>query len=311
MKLIDVHKKFSTQDRCLDYLEAMRWPNGKICCVHCGVEGRVSKITREKTGKNKQTRIYQCLDCGKQFSATSGTIFHDSHLPLEKWFLAIALICEGKKSISANQMARHLGVNYRTAWHLCHRIREAMIDDGGPLSGEVEADETYVGAKILRKGRPYPKKQQKDVVLGMVERGGKIRLLPVPDAKRSILQPVLEKHISPDVAVIYTDEHPIYEYGLLDKFPGKHRAISHRHSYAIGSTHTNTIENAFSLFKRALRGSFHHVSIKHLHRYCKEFSYRFNRRGEQTQMFAGTVRNMLNGHALRYKALTASTVSES
>src|SRR5271168_4380641 len=127
MKLIDVHKQFNSQAKCLDYLEAMRWPGG-VCCVECG-SLKVSKITR-KAGKNKNTRLYQCLEkeCGHQFTATSGTIFHDSHLPLEKWFLAIALICEGKKSISANQMKRHLGVNYRTAWHLCHRIREAMQD---------------------------------------------------------------------------------------------------------------------------------------------------------------------------------------
>jgi transposase-like protein len=141
MKLIDVHKQFSTEDKCLDYLENMRWPNG-IACVHCGVM-HVSKITREK-GKNKRTRIYQCLEkeCGKQFSATSGTIFSDSHLPLEKWFLAIAIILEAKKSVSANQLKRHLGVNYRTAWYLAHRIREAMQEGHFLLTGEVEAERT-------------------------------------------------------------------------------------------------------------------------------------------------------------------------
>jgi len=243
MKLIDVNKQFDSQDKCLDYLEAMRWPKG-VCCVECG-SLKVSKIKRQKASKNKQNRIYQCLEkaCGHQFSITAGTIFHDSHLPLEKWFLAIALICEGKKSISANQMARHLGVNYRTAWHLCHRIRAAMVETGEPLTGTVEADETYVGAKVLRKGNPRPKKDKKDVVLGMVERGGKLLLIPVPDSKREILQPVIEKHVSRDVDVIYTDEHPIYIYGLKDSYPGKHRMIAHKKSYAIGRTHTNTIEN--------------------------------------------------------------------
>src|SRR5229473_7292066 len=151
MRMIDIHKQFTTEDKCLDYIEKMRWPNG-VCCVHCGVLN-VSQITREKKGKNQRTRIYQCLDkeCGKQFSATSGTILNDTHLPLQKWFLAIALICEAKKGVSACQMERHLGVNYRTSWYLCHRIREAMQDDDFKLAGHVEADETYVGGKVKRK----------------------------------------------------------------------------------------------------------------------------------------------------------------
>jgi len=196
MKLIDVTRQCNTEDKCLDYIEKMRWPNGELGCVYCGEVGRVSKITRE-AGKNKRTRIYQCLACGKQFSATSGTIFNDTHLPLTKWFMALALICEAKKGISAKQIERHLGVNYRTAWHLCHRIRAAM-QDGGLLTGEVEADETYLGARKPRKGRPYVKKDKKDVVLGMIERGGKLRLVPVPDAKMEILGPALEEHISPE-----------------------------------------------------------------------------------------------------------------
>ena len=305
MKLIDVTKKFTTDDKCLDYIEKMRWPHG-VCCVHCGVLN-VSKITREKKGKNQRTRIYQCLEkeCGKQFSATSGTIFNDTHLPLTKWFMAIAFICEAKKGISAKQVERHLGVNYRTAWHLCHRIREAMKEGFSLLTGEVEIDETYVGPKVLRKGKPYPKRTEKDVVLGMVERGGRLRLLPVPDAKRAILQPVIEKHVSKDVDVIYTDEHPIYEFGLKDRYFGKHRTINHSRSYAIGRTHTNTIENCFSLFKRGLIGQFHHVSIKHLGRYCDEFSYRFNRRGEQLAMFDSTLKKLVRGEALPYAKLTA------
>jgi transposase-like protein len=306
MKLIDVTKQFNTEVKCLDYIEKMRWPNGELGCVHCGEVGRVSKITRSE-GKNKRSRIYQCLACGKQFSATSGTIFNDTHLPLIKWFMAIALICEAKKGISAKQVERHLGVNYRTAWHLCHRIREAMKEGFSLLTGEVEIDETYVGPKVLRKGKPYPKRTEKDVVLGMVERGGRLRLLPVPDAKRAILQPVIEKHVSRDVDVIYTDEHPIYEFGLKDSYPGKHRMIAHKKSYAIGRTHTNTIENCFSLFKRGLIGQFHHVSIKHLGRYCNEFSYRFNRRGEQLAMFDGTLNRLLLGEMLPYRVLVSPT----
>jgi len=126
MKLIDVTRKFKTEDDCLDYLESLRWPKGEIGCVHCGEIGRISKITREAKGRNKRTRLYQCMACNQQFSATSGTIFHDSHLPLTKWFIAIALICEGKKGVSACQLQRHIGGSYRTSWYLAHRIREAM-----------------------------------------------------------------------------------------------------------------------------------------------------------------------------------------
>lgn len=142
MKLIDVTRQFQTDDDCLDYIEKMRWPNGEYACVHCGEVGRVSKITRESKGKNQRTRLFQCLACGDQFSATSGTIFDSTHLPLTKWFMAIAMICEAKKGVSALQLQRHLGMNYRTAWHLGHRIREAM-KEGGILSGVVEVDETW------------------------------------------------------------------------------------------------------------------------------------------------------------------------
>jgi transposase-like protein len=303
MKLIDVTRQFSTEDSCLDYLESMRWPHG-LACVHCGEMGRVSKITRT-AGKNKRTRIYQCLACKKQFSATSGTIFNDSHLPLTKWFMAIAMICEAKKGMSAMQVQRHLGVNYRTAWHLCHRIREAM-QDGGLLCGVVEADHTYFSARKPRKGKPYVKKEQTDVVLGMIERGGKLRLIPVKDATREITAPVLSKHISPD-ALLQTDAHTTFEIiGNRGPFAG-HRMINHRKHYAVGDNHTQCIESAFSLLKRGVYGTFHKVSIKHLGRYCNEFSYRFNRRNAQLEMFGVTVKNLVRGKALQYKELTAKT----
>jgi len=307
MKLIDVTRKFRTDEQCLDYLEQMRWPAG-VCCVHCGVLN-VSTITRT-AGKNKRVRIYQCLEkeCGKQFSATSGTIFNDTHLPLTKWFLAIALICEAKKGMSAKQLERHLGVNYRTAWHLAHRIREAMQDGTGLLTGVVEADETYLTPKKPRKGKPYVKKEKRDIVLGMIERGGRLRLIPISDAKREIIEPVLDKHVDPN-ATLQTDAHPTYEI-IATRRPGEHRVINHNKSYAWGEVHTNTIENAFSLLKRGIYGTFHKVSIKHLGRYCNEFSYRFNRREEQLQMFGMTVKNLVCGEVLSYKKLTAK-VSES
>lgn len=306
MKLIDVTRQFKTDDDCLDYLEAMRWPKG-VCCIECG-SLKVSRITRETKSKNKRTRLYQCLEkeCQHQFSPTAGTIFHDSHLPLVKWFMAIAIICEAKKGVSACQLQRHLGINYRTSWHLCHRIRAAMNQDDLVLDAEaVEADETYVGGRTYRPHRHGRYKTKRDdVVLGMVERGGRLKLVPVADAKARILRPELEKHISENVGTIYTDGHPIYVFAIKEKWPGKHQTIDHAHAYGIGDVHTNTIENAFSLLKRGLYGTYHRVSKKHLFRYCDEFSYRFNLRKQQPELFAATTKNLLHGETLTYQRLT-------
>jgi transposase-like protein len=308
MKLIDVTKQFNTEVKCLEYIERMRWPNGEIGCVHCGEVGRISKITRSE-GKNKRTSIYQCLACGKQFSATSGTIFNDTHLPLTKWFLAVAMICEAKKGMSALQVQRHLGVNYRTAWHLCHRIREAMQEGKGLLTGVVEVDETYLAPKKPRKGKPRVKKEKHDVVLGMRQRDGKLRLFPIADAKMSEIEPLMVKHISRN-AILQTDKSAVYDIIGKRQF-ANHRMIDHIRTYVEGENHTNTIENAFSLLKRGVYGTFHKVSIKHLGRYCNEFSYRFNRRGQQLEMFGMTVKNLVRGEKLPYAKLTASPVSES
>ena len=183
------------------------------------------------------------------------------------------------------------------------------MKEGGLLGtgGEVlEADETYLKPRKPRKGSPYVKKEHKDVVLGMIERGGKLRLVPVAGTRVEDLQPTLEKHISPDVKMIYTDEHVIYDFALRGNYPGKHSTINQSRTYVAGEVHTNTVENAFSLLKRGLYGTFHQVSIKHLGRYCEEFSYRFNRRYEQSQMFDVTLRGLLREKPLQFKALTGS-----
>ena len=321
MKLIDVTEKFKTQDDCLNYLEQIRWPDGKIGCVHCGEIG--DNITRytypETTCKRKRKgvvriekvparRVFNCSACGEQFTATSGTIFHDSHLPLTKWFIAVAIICEAKKGVSACQLQRHIGGSYRTSWYLCHRIREAM-QEGGLLGGVVEADETFLTPKKPRKGRPYVQKDTTDVVLGMVERGGRLRLVPIKDVKMNAIEPELMKHIHPD-SVLQTDESSVYAIIGQRHFPGRHQVIRHRSAYAIGEVHTQNIENAFSLLKRGIYGTFHKVSIKHLGRYCNEFSYRFNRRGSQLEMFRGTVKQLARGKNLPYAKLTAKTSEE-
>jgi len=325
MHTIEVNRKFATEDACTDYLEAMRWTDeDSMFCRGCGVVGksnfrsfRTNETTRErrsaKTGKIRTVkvpsrRLHECKNCGRQFSVKNDTVFGWTHLPLDKWFAAVALMLEAKKGISAMQICRHLGIdpkqNYKSVWYLCHRIREAMIE-AGVLNGVVEADETYLTPKKPRKGRPYVKKQSRDVVLGMVERGGNLRMVPIKDAKMSIIEPVLAEHISPD-ATLYTDEHSTYAIIGQRRFPGRHRAINHTRTYAIGDLHTNTIENAFSLLKRGIYGTFHKVSIKHLGRYCNEFSYRFNRRDQQEKMFDATIKGLLKAKPLPYKTLTAS-----
>jgi len=330
MNLIEVVSKFRSEADCLDYLEAVRWPNG-VCCLKCGITDNgddirimkftTSATTRKRTNKKGETRmlvvpsrrLYECKECGYQFSATTGTVFHDSHLSLIKWFMAVGLIVEAKKGMSALQVARHLNMesSYKTVWYLCHRIRKAM-QEGGLLTGEVtlltgvvETDETYVGGKVKRKGRPFVKKEKKDVVLGMIERGGKVRFIPVKDNKMEIIEPVIRKHISPD-AMLQTDESAIYTIVGKRHFSGRHRMINHTRSYGIGDNHTNTIENAFSLLKRGIYGSFHQVSKKHLGRYYEAFSFRFNRRDSQKQLFDATLKGLVKETALPFKTLTAS-----
>jgi hypothetical protein len=317
MHLINVVTTFKTEEQATDHLIKMRWPNG-VCCIKCGglevSEMRIEASTR-KNGKHiPARRLFRCMNegatCyGYQFTAKAGTIFDKSHLPLTKWFMAIGLITAAKKGMSALQVARHLGMegSYKTVWYLCHRIREAMKETG-ILSGIVEVDETYMVPKKPRKGRPYVKKQTEDVVLGLRERGGRLRLIPVKDAKMSSIEPEILKHVSPE-ATLQTDESAVYHIIGKRHWGGRHRTINHKSSYVVGNVHTNTVENAFSLLKRGVYGNYHHVSIKHLGRYCEEFSSRFNRRGEQAAMFNATVKQLARGKALRFKTLTGPETS--
>jgi transposase-like protein len=332
MSLINVSRTYATRQACLDKLEQMRWPDGKFGCIKCGVyeqDGKpaVSKFVtaastcervNKKTGKVRVCSVpartlYQCKACGKQFSVTEGTVFHRSHISIEKWFLATALILEAKKGISSLQVGRNLGVkenNTKSTWFLCHRIREAAIEAGFEfLTGTVEVDETYLTPRKPRKGKPYVKQSEPMVVLGMRQRGGPLRLVPVKAAKMAHIEPEIVKHISPD-ATLQTDSHPIYHIIGKRRFVN-HRMIDHIRSYADGDNHTNTVESAFSLLKKGVYGTFHKVSIKHLGRYCNEFAYRFDRRGMQERMFDETLKRLVNGKPLPFKKLTASDETNS
>ncbi len=302
MNLFSLAKEFPTEEHALAYWVKARWPHG-VRCLACD-HGKCYPITTKgKTGK--AARLYECASCGLHFSATTDTLFHDSHLPLQKWFMAIALMVEGKKGISAAQVARHIGVTYKTAWYLCHRIRQAMQEPAGFTVGgpqkTVEMDETYVGGRIRLQGVKKAK-NAKATVLGLAERDGSIHMQVIPNGGLESLRTAVDGHLSPDTAKIVTDGKPIYR-GVLPT--AKHRSGFHRLELQKGTiTCTYTVEGAFSLFKRGIVGNYHRLSVDHLNRYLGEFCWRYNRRKMQPWLFGMVLDNMAANHPLPYKTLT-------
>ncbi len=310
ISISEIFIKFSTEEQCLEYVEKMRWPDGVVRCPTCG-DKNVKRVTRTAESKNKRPWFYLCLngDCHQQFSPTAGTLFADSHLPLITWFHAIGLILNAKKGISAKQLQRDLGIGgYKTAWYLNHRIRESMKEvSPEPLGGTVEIDETYVGGVVrLRHGKDIKfAKKQKKVVMGAVERGGKLRLQHVPDAKIETIGGFIRATVSPDVERVMTDQHGSYPTALAPEFTDRHESVNHiKGEYVRGDAYTNSIESAFSLFKRGIIGQYHKLSGKHLHRYLSEFEYRFNRRND-ADIFIETVRRLCGFAPLRFAELVS------
>ena len=294
MNLISLLDKFPNDDECREALEDLRWPAG-VCCTRCG-----DLNVLELPNHNR----WKCRSCEYQFSVMSGTIMHDSHLPLRKWFIAIYLMCESKKGISACQMQRTLGVAYRTAWYLCHRIREAMGNEpfeGPTLFGIVEVDETLVGGKVKGKGHAY--KGNKAWVVGAIQRGGKVRLERVPDVKRETLHDFIHRSVKDEAEAIYTDEMRSY-IGIGDH-DTRHETVRHSEDeWVVGDVHTNSIEGVWSLFKRSLMGAFHKMSIKHMDRYIEELEWRYNNRNNP-DIFIDTLRRIVNTGNLTYRKLVA------
>jgi transposase-like protein len=291
VNLIDINTMFSTDAKCRELLTRLRFPEGPRC-LRC--KGPVTLLETEK-------HLFYCKDCDYQFSVTAGTIFNDSHLPLEKWFVATLLMCEAKKGISACQIQRTLGIgSYKTAWYLCHRIRAAMKEASkSMLDGTVEIDETYVGGKP-RKHMPRTEKQ---VVIGIRQRGGQLRLIHAADAKAKTVREILGDNLSEDVEVIITDESAIYPFALNKKQQAKHKTICHKKEYVSGLVHTNTAESSFSLLKRGIMGTWHNVSAKHLQSYLDEMVFRFERR-QNPDLFIDTLRHMITAPVLTFKKLT-------
>ncbi len=291
MNLIDVNTMFSTDAKCRELLTRLRWPEGPRC-PRCNAN--VVELETEK-------QLFYCKDCDYQFTVTAGTIFNDSHLPLEKWFTATLLLCEAKKGMSACQIQRTLGIgSYKTAWYLCHRIRAAMQEAKPMMDGTVEIDETYVGGRP----RKHMPRRKKDVVFGIRKRNGELRFIHAKDATAKTVRQIVSENLSEDVEVIMTDESPIYPFGFNKKQKAAHKTINHRRQYVSGLVHTNTVESSFSLLKRGIMGTWHNISAKHLASYLQEMTFRFNRR-ENSNIFMDTLRHMITAPVLTLKKLTA------
>lgn len=297
--LVDLFEKFGDEDRCRLYLEKLRWPSG-VACVRCESK-KISRI--------KKRNQYHCDPCNHNFSVKAGTIFHDSHLSLVKWFMAIFIISEAKKGISALQLKRTLRVTYKTAWFMCHRIREAVKDaDSTLLSGICELDETFIGgkAKNMHKAERARKIQGrgafgKATVLGAIERGGNVRLDMAINRERETLKAFIAAKLADETSAIMTDDFPAYD-GCGDTNT-RHETVNHSaKEWVRGNVHTNTLENVWSLFKRSIIGSYHQISVTHLDRYLDEFEFRFNNRGNP-YLFRDTLLNLLTTSNIEYKQL--------
>ncbi len=268
---------YTDVDAAREHLESIQWPEGPIC-PHCG---SVENITKLK-GKSTRPGVYKCNACTKPFSVTVGTVFERSKIPLTKWLLATHLLVSSKKGMSAHQLHRMLGVTYKTAWFMAHRIREAMAERTVPPGGMggpnkvVEVDETYVGRKS--KNRAFKEPPKKHAVVALVERDGKVRSMHVPNVNAKTLRPILVTHISRK-SMLMTDESAVYP--AVGREFANHGTVNHSADEYVklgGFMHTNTAENYFSILKRGIVGVYHHVSEAHLHRYVAEFDFRYNNR---------------------------------
>lgn len=290
--------RFSDAVKAAEYLEAIRWANG-VVCPKCGESER---IPYRLGGKAAARRVLKCRACRKQFTVTVGTIFESSHVPLNKWLAAFYLLCSSKKGMSAHQLHRMLGVSYKTAWFMFHRIREAMTDPAfsAALSGVVEVDETYVGGKRkgTKGGRPPGSDKTKVPVVALVERGGRVKSQHVANVAARELGGVVRQHVE-KTSRLMTDEWR--SYGPVGREYADHGVVKHNvGEYVRGDNYTNTVEGFFSILKRGVNGTYHHVSRAHLHRYLNEFDFRYN--GRHLSDAERTVRALegAEGKRLRY-----------
>ena len=270
---------FTDESKAREYLESVRWANGPIC-PHCG---SVENITR-LAGESTRPGLHQCNECSGHFTVTVGTLYERSHIPLHKWMLATHLMCASKKGISSLQLSRMLGLTYKSAWFMTHRIRESMVPaKSGPLGsggGIVEADETFWGNSPRSKAAIASKRKQtvndKQKIVSLVERNGSVRSFHVASVNGETLKAILRGNVAKGAHLMTDDNH---FYKAVGREFASHQTVNHsRGEYTRGNVTTNTIEGFFSILKRGLVGTFHHVSPKHLGRYVTEFDFRYNSR---------------------------------
>lgn len=285
MNILELNRKFSTPDKAVKYFEHVRWGD-KVICPYCE-----SHKTCQHYEKNK--RRWQCWNCHKSFSVTVGTIFHHTHIPLNKWFVLMALMLNAKKGLSSCQASRDIGIQQRTVWSMMHRIRKAMTSDQAELlKGIVEMDETYLGGKP-RKGNdkddddkpssPRGRGTKKTPVVGMVERGGNVKTIATSkfELKGKDLRKLVRKYVDVAETILVTDEYKGY-LGMKNLIC--HLSVNHQKTFADGDVHTNTIESFWAILKRGMIGQFQKVSKKYLQNYLFEFEYRYNRRKQKSHM---------------------------
>lgn len=291
-------------------LEAILWPDGPTC-PHCGATDRINRLEGVKDKKGRvRLGLWKCYHCRGQFTVRKNTVFEASHLKLHQWFQAAFLMCSSKKGISSNQLARTLGCTVKTAWFVSHRLREAMRDGHiGPMGGEgkfVEADETYIGGKETNKHRSKRNSKNiggmgKEIVFSLVEREGRVRSQHVPSVTAKTLRPILVAQLDAKTFLM-TDDAGQYRHMHKDF---AHEVVNHgAGEYVRGEAHTNTVEGYFSVLKRGIIGTYHHVSQQHLKRYLAEFDFRYNHRqalGVNDPMRTATVLAGIAGKRLTYR----------
>jgi transposase-like protein len=293
--LLDVIKCFPDEKSCREHLENIRW-NGTPVCIHCG---STKKIYRINDGK-----LFKCADCKKQFTVRLGTIFEDSALPLQKWFMAIYLVMAHKKGISSVQLGKDIQVTQKTAWFVLHRIRYAIRTKSlnKPLGGIIEVDETSMGGKTHGQGVGYSQ-PNKTSVFGLKQRNGIVRAETVKRVNGETLKPIIRNHVSSD-ATIMSDEFGAY-YGLNKEFKDHQIVVHSRKEYVRGNVHTNGIESFWALLKRGYIGTYHYMSPKHLDKYIDEFEFRLNSKDITDPLRFDTMLNHAEGR-LSYKTLIAN-----
>ena len=298
--LSDLH--FHNEEAAYAWVEAHVWPDGPVC-AHCGENKRSSKMQ----GKSTRPGLYKCYACRKPFNVKIGTIFESSHVPMRIWLQAFHLLASSKKGISANQLHRTLKLSLKSAWFVGHRIREAMRTGslaapmgGAGGSGVVEVDETFYGVK---KGKTVARGTgHKHAILSLVERGGEVRSVHVPDIKTATVVPIVNANVAKEARVM-TDDALQYHKKLGDF--AEHSVVNHSaKEYVRGDVHTNTVENYFSVFKRGMRGTYQHCDERHLHRYLAEFDFRYNARvalGVNDEQRAAKMIKGVSGKRLTYR----------